>query len=189
MYRLFAFVFAFGFCCVPGLHSQQPQRLGARKLVLPPANAGPETANSPVVIDNESVARIAGETTFAAIASVDVNGGPESSDEMANEPTFDQSKTREKWGKRHRREVKTIRSLQNQISKAMTDLAALKDRFFHASSEKQRIRIEPRLKAQKQKLSKLRDQLSTAKISFSQMIREARKEGAQPGWFRDLPRP
>ena len=157
---------------------------GSRKLVLPPANSTPVDATG--VIDNAALARIAAGVRFSAVASV-----PEANETPSREPGADRNlaQVKERWRKRHRKAVEAIHRLQDRIRREEAVLETLKDGHFHATSEKQRIGLDPKIDAGEQAIADLNSRLVAARAVFSRTIRQARLEGATPGWFRDLPRP
>ena len=136
------------------------------------------------VIDNNTVLRLAKKGRIAAIA----DRQPPESD--SKKPTSSAgSSSKKKWRAEPRRSVSAIHKLQQQLTKAEAEYEALESQLFALRKEIQRIRLRPRLDAKKNQVSQLKKNLRHTRDGFSRMIREARLAGAQPGWFRDLPRP
>jgi len=136
------------------------------------------------VIDNNTVLRLAKKGRIAAVAD---RQSPES--DLKKPTSSAGSSSKKKWRAEHRRFVSAIHKFQQKLTKAETEFGALEAQLFALRKEIQRIRLRPRLDAKKQQIAQLKKNLRHARDGFSRMIREARRVGAQPGWFRDLPRP
>jgi len=96
---------------------------------------------------------------------------------------------RNKWRKKHRNLVRKIRKHREKIKKITKKIEFLDDRTSTAGSWKAIAHLEEQIRVQKELLAELQLEDATLMTEYSGMIREARKEGAQPGWFRDLPQP
>ncbi len=160
-----------------------PKKLTQACPRLAPINGAPAGST---LIDNNMVLRLAKKGRIAAIA----DRRPSASD--SQKPTSNagsSSSVKKQWRAEHRRSVSAIHKLQQQLEKAESEHQALEAQIFALRKEIQRIRLRPRLDAKAQQIAQLKRNLRHALASFSRMIREARFDGAQPGWFRDLPRP
>lgn len=174
-----------------GIAAEPTKKLGdvCPRLHIPGTENKPGAADEPIIIDNRMVRLLAEKGRFAAIAApAAVEESVETSADTLNKAKKP-SKTRDRWRSEHRREVAAIRKLALRLAVAREDLRGLQDQYYGAHSEAQRIRIEPRLNRKKLEIKDLEYSLQKQRASFSRLIREARQDGAQPGWFRDLPRP
>ncbi|MEN8164515.1 MAG: hypothetical protein ABFS37_10335 [Acidobacteriota bacterium] len=136
------------------------------------------------LIDNDTVLRLAKEGRIAAVADSRASAADSERPSSSAE-----SSIKNRWRTEHRRSVSAIQKLKQQLEKAESEHKALEAQLFALRKEIQRIRLRPRLHAKAQQIELLKKNLRHALDSFSRMIREARLAGAQPGWFRDLPRP
>ncbi len=136
------------------------------------------------IIDNATVLRLAKKGRIAAIAD-----RQQSVPDSINPTSGGGFSDKKRWRAEHRRAVSDIHKLQQQLIKAEGEHEALESHLFALRKEIQRIRLRPRLHAKAQQIAQLKKNLRHARDSFSRVIREARLDGAQPGWFRDLPRP
>jgi len=96
---------------------------------------------------------------------------------------------RNKWRNKHRTLVRKIRKHRGKIEKIKKKIRLLDDKYSTAGSWKTIAHLEEQIRIQKEALGILQLEDATMMTEFSGMIRDARKEGAQPGWFRDLPQP
>ncbi len=136
------------------------------------------------LIDNATVLRLAKK---GRIAAVDVSR-PSVADSQIPTPIAEAA-VKKRWRAEHRRSVSAIHNLRIQLTKAENEHEALKSQYFALRKETQRIRLRPRLDTKAHQVKQLKSNLRGARDGFSRVIREARLAGAQPGWFRDLPRP
>ncbi len=136
------------------------------------------------VIDNDMVIRLAEKGRIAAVA----DRLPSVTDSHNLTPAADAG-NKKHWRAEHRRSVAAIHKIQQQLVNAEGEHDALKSQFFALRKEEQRIRLRPRLKAKAHQVEFLKKSLQHAMNGFSKTVRDARLAGAQPGWFRDLPRP
>ena len=137
-----------------------------------------------IVINNKTVLEMAKKGRFAAVTN---HKTPTA--EPPNPKSSSEAAKKKKWRSEHRRAVKAVHDMRLRLSQAENEHEALKSRFFSASKESQRIRLRPQLDSKAFQVSQLKQELKGSLDMFSRTIREARLEGAQPGWFRDLPRP
>jgi len=166
--------------CAP-TSAGNPKKLTQACPRLAPINGAPAGT---AIIDNATVLKLAKKGRIAAIAD------PQQSVPDSKSPTSGSGPSDKKyWRTEHRRAVSGIHKLQQQLIKAEGEHEALESQLFALRKEIQRIRLRTRLDAKAQQIAQLKKNLRHARDSFSRVIREARLEGAQPGWFRDLPRP
>ncbi len=166
--------------CAPAA-AGDPKKLTQACPRLAPIDGAPAGAT---VIDNKTVLRLAKKGRIAAIAD-----RQQPATDSKNPTSSGGASSKKHWRAEHRRSVSSIHKLQQQLTKAEAEHEALESQLFALRKEIQRIRLRPRLDAKARQIEQLKKNLRHARDSFSRMIREARLEGAQPGWFRDLPRP
>jgi len=183
MQYLFAKFTSLTFCLVAcaTVNAGNPKKLTQVCPHLAPINGAPAGA---AVIDNDMVIQLAEKGRIAAVA----DSRPVVTDSQILTPTAE-SGNKKHWRAEHRRSVSVIHKLQQQVTKAEGEYEALKSQFFALRKEVQRIQFQPRLDAKARQGEQLKKNLRGARDGFSRVIRDARLAGAQPGWFRDLPRP
>ena len=158
-----------------------PKRLTQACPHLAPIDGAPAGAS---VIDNDMVLQLAEKGRIAAVA----DSRPTVTDSKSLSPAAEGG-IKKRWRAEHRRSVAAIHKLQQQVTKAEGEYQALKSQFFALRKEVQRIRLRPRMETKAHQVKILQKNLQCALDGFSKVVREARLAGAQPGWFRDLPRP
>ena len=166
--------------CV-NVNAGNPKRLTQACPGLAPIDGAPAGTT---IIDNDMILRLAEKGRFAAVA----DSRPSETDSKVLTPAAEAGIIKH-WRVEHRRSVATVHKLQQQLTKVEGEYEALKSQFFALRKEVQRIRFEPRLKTKAHQVEILKKNLQSAMDGFSKTIRDARQAGAQPGWFRDLPRP
>jgi len=86
-------------------------------------------------------------------------------------------KTREKWRRKVLAQSRTIAQLKVKRATGETEINRLERGRLDAGTLDRIARAEAKLDAIDQEIRR-------KKAELSQVVREARKEGAQPGWFR-----
>ncbi len=136
------------------------------------------------VIDNLTVLRLAKKGRIAAISG--------NRKTAADSPILSAEvdpRIKKKWRSEYRKSVAAIQRLKQKLRDSEAQYQGLQAQFFNLRKENQRLRLQPRLDAKAHQVEQLRRNLQCAMNGFSRTIQEARKVGAQPGWFRDLPKP
>lgn len=89
----------------------------------------------------------------------------------------DEAAARSRWRSRHDAQRRRIAEVERKIEVVDRDIDVL---------NRQRLtpRVMVRLDAAKAKLADLERQLDRRRAELGRIIREARQEGAEPGWFR-----
>lgn len=136
------------------------------------------------IIDNAAVLRLAEQGRIAAVSKSSPSALAPSGLKSTNEST-----SKNQWRSKHQKSVSAIHTIKQQLAQVGREHQALKSKWFAVSKESQRIRIELRMKVKAQQVRQLQEKLRGSMGEFSSLIRRARLAGAQPGWFRDLPRP
>ncbi len=163
------------------VNAGNPKRLTQACPRLAPIDGAPAGTT---VIDNDMVLRLAEKGRIAAVA----DSHPAVTDSQRPSSAAEAG-IKKRWRAEYRRSVTAIQKLRQQLTKAEGEHEALESQFFALQKEIQRIRLRPRLKAKAHQVGKLKKDLQRAMAGFSKAVRDARQAGAQPGWFRDLPRP
>ena len=169
-----------GALCVTAI-AGDPEKLTQACPRLAPINGAPA---GKTVIDNDTVLELAKEGRFAAIATRQPTLPDKKQPVSSVEPSLIH-----RWRAEYRRSAAAIHNTEQRLTKAKGELAALENRYFALRKTIQRIRLQPRLDAKKEHIVKLTKDLRHARQAFSSVIRRARLDGAQPGWFRGLHRP
>jgi len=137
---------------------------------------------APILIDQQNLKELSQKGWIA--------GSGVSSTPLRKEKESRSSKTeRNKWRNRHRTLVRKIRKHREKIRKVTRKIELLDDKIPTAGSWKAMAHLEEQMRVQRELLGALQLEDVALMTEYSGMIREARKEGAQPGWFRDLPQP
>lgn len=165
--------------CVPA-GAGDPAKLTRACPRLAPINGAPAGT---LLIDNDTVLRLAKEGRFAAVAR------PTTLPEISQPVSSPKSALIQRWRAEYRRSATAIHGAEKRLAKAQGEFAALEARYDSLRKANQRFRLQPRLDAKKKQIGQLIEDLKHARSDFSNVIRRARLDGAQPGWFRGLQRP
>ena len=127
--------------------------------------------DTPIVITDDNLARLADgavitlmTSTIAEVSEIDPVDEPD-------------QKTREKWRKRVLAQSAVIAKLEARRSAIGAEIGRLERGRLDA-------RTLDRIERAEAKLRVADDDLEREKANLSKLIRAARREGAQPGWFR-----
>jgi len=127
--------------------------------------------SSPIVITDDNLAELA-EGAVVTMVSSTVAEFPEIAVETGVAP-----KTRERWRRKVFAQSKVIARAEAARDVARAEI----DRLGRGQLDS---RTLDRIAKAEAKLRTADDEIKRAKAELSKIVREARKEGAQPGWFR-----
>lgn len=139
-----------------------------------------------LTINNDTLKEMADRGRIAAVAGATETPPTTGADARTHS---ERHPRREYWRKKHAAAVTAIRKVKDKIADAEENLEALQAVGAQAMTLSQRIRHDGRMEAQRRTIDALRHDLSSANQLFDSAMRQARHEGAIPGWFRGLPRP
>jgi hypothetical protein len=146
-----------------------------------------------IVITNENLSE------YAEKGSVTSKGGTEQpnrrpirsgSDIAVVDTTGDTVHTDERrrfWQNRYKTQIETVASIRYQIQLLDSEIPGLWRDFYAWDDPMYRDGvIKPKLDAAMERRAKLENQLVDAQAKLSEIKSDARKDGAEPGWFRGL---
>ena len=91
------------------------------------------------------------------------------------------------WRKRVQQRLDTIRILDSETSALESEIVTLWELFYACDVPDEREEgIRPRLKQRIGRQLELSIELTAAKVDLQEILADARRNGALPGWFRDL---
>ena len=91
------------------------------------------------------------------------------------------------WRKRVQQQLETIRALELETNTLRSEIAGLWEMFYASDRPDEREgEIRPRLVQKIERQTDLGGESEAARIEYQDLMEEARKDGALPGWFRDL---
>jgi hypothetical protein len=140
---------------------------GGRSLI----RAGDADLTEPIVITDENLGKLA-EGAVITVVTTTVAEPPSLSTADSIDP-----KTREKWRRKVLAQSQTIAKLEAKRTTGETEINRLERGRLDAGTLDRIAKAEAKLKAIDQEIQR-------KKAEFSRIVRQARKEGAQPGWFR-----
>lgn len=100
-------------------------------------------------------------------------------EEVTEEPATADPKARSRWRKAYSKQKRVIRTIEAEKDALRVELAEVNRRPINASST-------ARAAAIKEELQQLDRKLRDERSDLGRIVREARNEGAVPGWFRGL---
>ncbi len=91
------------------------------------------------------------------------------------------------WRERVQKQIEIIRALELEIKTLHVEIVGLWEMFYASDEPDEREgEIRPRLVQKIEEQTDLDGEFEAARIEIQELIYEARKNGALPGWFRDL---
>ena len=150
-----------------------------------------------IVITNENLAEIAEK---GSVTSVSKNAGGPSGRRPVRPPGQvtvlepsgpDHSDERRRfWRGQYERQVDLIETLQRQIDNLDQEIPGMWSDFYSRDDPAYRDGvIKPKLDAAMARRQSLEQQLNEAKPRLTEIQDQARRDGAEPGWFRGIPTP
>jgi hypothetical protein len=156
-------------------------------------------AEGRIVISNSSLSELSeqGSVTTSQGASgsrpgsrryVDVNRFTDqpSTDESPTQAMTDEQK-RDFWRSRYSGQLKAVEILKNRIAELDSEIPKLWTQFYAWDDPAYRDGvIKPNLDRALAESQQLKDRLPSEQAKLDQLREDARRDGALPGWFRDL---
>lgn len=133
-----------------------------------------------IIINRNTLAHLASHGRIAAVAK-------QGSAAESREPST--TGKRRAWRKRYSAAVSKILKVDEKIRSIHQKIRSLEDRAARSRSGKAQFHIEDQIDVQRSRIEELKRQRHDLENALNHVVREARREGAQPGWFRDLPHP
>lgn len=167
----------------------------------------PAVTRTPIVITNENLADYAakGHVTSAESATsgsaasssrrpVHRNPGSDSAkrvdDAVADAPRLADEEKRNYWRSRYEQQLDLVASIEQQIAVLDREIPGLWRQFYAWDDPAYRDGvIKVQLDQALARSERLKGQLVTERANLTEIQNAARKDGAQPGWFRGLDRP
>ncbi len=124
-----------------------------------------------IVITDENLSSLGEGAALTVLTSTIAEAGDFETNEQAD------PKTREKWRRQVLAQSEAVARLQARRNDVQSEI----DRLERGRLDS---RTLDRLAKAESKLRVVDEEINSARTQLSRIIREARKEGAQPGWFR-----
>jgi len=167
----------------------------------------PAATRTPIVITNENLADYAAQghvtsadsaTSGSAAAATrrpvhrttgsDVSKRVE--DAVVDAPRLAEEEKKNYWRSRYEQQLDLVASMEDQIAVLDREIPGLWRQFYAWDDPAYRDGvIKVQLDAALQRSERLKDQLEVERAHLGEIRNAARKDGAQPGWFRGLERP
>lgn len=161
----------------------------------------PAPTRSAIVITDENLKDYAdqgrlttaepGNTTGAGTGGRPVHAGSDSGLPPVQVPADDSEAEKKRyWRELYQRQVDIIQQLRGEIEILDTAIPGLWNKFYAWDDPAYRDSvIKPELDQALVRREHLEKQLVEERARLPKIMDEARRDGASPGWFRDLPRP
>ena len=171
------------------------------------AAATPTPTKKPIVITDENLQQYAergslttaqpGGQGAASTGGRPVHGGESGSAELGSglppvqlPADNSEDEKRRYWRELYERQVKLIEQLGLEIKDLDAAIPGLWNKFYAWDDPAYRDGvIKPELDRSLARRDEVEKQLETERARLPQIMDDARRDGASPGWFRDLPRP
>lgn len=159
--------------------------LAVTSLASPPATPRP----TPVVISDHNLAELAARGRFANpdAASIPAQPAPKIDLAAIRANADARAEHRAAWRGRLAAQLAEIRRLEQAVEEQRVAAGWLWIRYLRTQKELSRERrVRPQMEAAQRRLTELEAALATARTRFDELCERARRDGAEPGWFRDL---
>jgi hypothetical protein len=148
------------------------------------------TTEGSIVITNENLQDLAskGRVTEAKPATAKTAEGPNNPGIVMVDPD-EQEKLQRKyyWQQRYVAQLSKIRALRRQIKQLDVEIPGLWNDFYSRDDPAYRDGVvKPKLDRTLNRREEIEQQLATEEPKLEQIKIEARKDGAEPGWFREM---
>lgn len=147
-------------------------------------------SSGPIVITNENLNDYAskGELTQIKGSIKNLAEGPHAAGVVMVDPEAHQAEQRKYyWQQLYAQQAAKIASLKRQIQQLDSDIPGLWNDFYSRDDPAYRDGvIKPRLDESLRKREELEEQLAREEPKLGQIKIEARRDGADPGWFREM---
>ncbi len=151
----------------------------------------------PIVISNENLDSMAAEGSVTSVSGTSGSGRrpvrqAPGTDSVVVRPgeALETAQRRDYWRGRYQRQVDLIESIQQQIQRLDREIPGLWTDFYSRDDPAYRDGvIKPKLDEYMARRQSLEQQLTDARPRLSEIKSEARRDGAEPGWFRGIPTP
>jgi len=133
--------------------------------------SGVTDATGRVVISTATLAEIAGNGTIT------VGGTAASGRNLGPTPSSPKASERARWRAAHNKQKQVITGLERRRSQ-------LEIEIDHIGDQSLTIKTMARLQRAEAKMRQLEDEISAERSELARIVRDARRHGAEPGWFR-----
>ena len=170
-FGLFCFAASFGSTADPPRPTPRPGSLGAyaKKISLNRSTLSDESGR--VILTNNNIAGL------AAAGSITLGTVAQPGREKAKSPGGADNAERSRWQAAHRKQHQVITALEKRRSQLETEINQIEDLGLTAKTM-------ARLEQAESKLRHLDEEISREREELSRIVRDARRRGAEPGWFR-----
>jgi hypothetical protein len=148
-----------------------------------------------IVITNENLSDYADKGSVTAVSGADTSSRRPVRDPLKVElvPPSDSGHTDERrryWQNEYKRQTELVASLRNQITVLDGEIPGLWRDFYAWDDPMYRDGvIKPKLDAAMARRQGMEEQLVSAEAKLSEIKDQARRDGAEPGWFRGISAP
>lgn len=147
-------------------------------------------ADGSIVISNENLQDIAAKGSVTEVKSTTrkTAEGPHAAGvEMVDPDALKAEQRKYYWQQLYAQQLSKIASLRRQIQQLDSDIPGLWNDFYSRDDPAYRDGvIKPRLDASLERREQLEAELSREEPKLEQIKIDARRDGAEPGWFREL---
>jgi hypothetical protein len=170
-FLLFSFSASFGSAADPPRPTPRPGTLAAYAEKITLDRSALADATGRVILTNDSVAGLAadGSITLGMVAHAEGKKAKTS-------PVADNAE-RARWQAAHRKQRQVIAALERRRSRLEIEIDQIEDLGLTAKTM-------ARLEQSEAKLQQLDREIATERAELARIVRDARRRGAEPGWFR-----
>jgi septal ring factor EnvC (AmiA/AmiB activator) len=148
-----------------------------RSAVEPEAEPGGET----IVLTNESIRQLRGQRMLTGSSS-STPAATQVDSEQLRQRAAQREKLRKHWRKLYDAQRERVRKVEGELAMIEVKISSLADQTGGSGSKQQTARA--RLVEARQKRRIIADRLQREQDRLQSIIGQARRQGAEPGWFR-----
>ena len=142
------------------------------------------TPGAGIVISNDNLAGYAAKGKLATVSST---GAPPPPAAASSGPDQAALSKKEMWRALYVEQQDLVQSMEQEIVRLDSEIPALWNQFYAWDDPAYRDGvIKPKLDEALANRERLEKDLAAARDKLPEILEQARRDGAQPGWFRDL---
>jgi hypothetical protein len=159
------------------------------------ASSTQKSTRTPIVIDNETLRKYAEQGTVTMVerpsSSQGVGGSAgELAGGMGRDAAGNDAAKMLYWRALYQKQLQLVRSLEQQIAVLDREIPGLWRDFYARDDPMYRDGvIKPKLDEALARRTRMEEQLNEERARLPKIREDARRDGAQPGWFRGLDQP
>jgi hypothetical protein len=166
------------------IRESRPQRLGDIAWKIKLGGAAVTSDDEAIVLTNENVQQLAGERMLTERGQT-AQGQPQAADPQLQQLTEDRERRRKHWRKLYDKQQEKVRKVEAELAMADVKVDSAVSAYRQArGSGAPEVKARAKLDEARGKRQVVAERLAREQSRLQTIIGQARRDGAQPGWFR-----